>query len=292
VADVALLGTGRMGAAMASRLVTAGHQLRLWNRTQTKAEGIARSLGGGVVVASQPADAVAESDFVLSVLADGATTCAVLLDSAAIRSMRKGVVVCDLATSGVAAARALAAGLAAEGRAFVDAPVSGSVPTVLAGELLVMASGGLADVDKLRAVLAAFARTVLYVGPAGSGQAMKLSVNLVVHALNAAVSEALQLAEMAGITRKEAFDVLEQSVVAAPFVKYKRAAFLDPEQPVAMSLDLVRKDLALIIALAEQVGSPAQVTDGVARVVRAACDAGMGPQDMAALSRTPHAATD
>jgi len=114
---------------------------------------------------------------------------------------------------------------------------------------------------------------------------MKLSVNLVVHGLNAVVSEALQLAENAGITRKSAYDVLQESVVAAPFVKYKRAAFLDESEPVAMSLNLVHKDLALIAALAARVGSPAPVTASVVRAVGDAVDAGMGAFDMAALSR-------
>lgn len=115
---------------------------------------------------------------------------------------------------------------------------------------------------------------------------MKLSVNLVVHGLNAVVSEALQLAETAGITRKDAYDVLQESVVAAPFVKYKRAAFLDENEPVAMSLNLVHKDLELIADLADRVGSRAPVTASVARAVGGALDAGMGAFDMAALSRT------
>jgi 3-hydroxyisobutyrate dehydrogenase len=285
VAEVAVLGTGRMGAAMASRLVAAGHELVLWNRTTAKAVELARRLGPMAQVAVDPESAVSGCRFVLSVFADGATTCAVLLDAIPAGSWLPGVVVCDLATSGVEAAEALSAGLAQAGVAFVDAPVSGSVPTVLAGEVLVMASGSERDVATLSPVLTAFARMVIFVGPAGSGQIMKLSVNLVVHGLNAVVSEALQLAESAGITRKNAYDVLQESVVAAPFVKYKRAAFLDEDSPVAMSLDLVHKDLGLIVALADRVGSRAPVTASVARAVGGALDAGMGALDMAALSR-------
>jgi 3-hydroxyisobutyrate dehydrogenase len=286
VAKVALLGTGRMGAAMSSRLVMAGHQLVLWNRTASKAAALAARLGPMVEVATDPATAVSGCEFVLSVFADGATACAVLLDAISADSWRPGVVVCDLATSGVDAAQALSTGLAAAGVGFVDAPVSGSVPTVLAGEILVMASGDEADVAKLSPVLLAFARKIVFVGSAGSGQTMKLSVNLVVHGLNAVLSEALQLAESAGITRKDAYDVLQESVVAAPFVKYKRAAFLDEDEPVAMSLDLVHKDLVLIAALADAVGSRAPVTASVARAVGGAIDEGMGAFDMAALSRT------
>ncbi len=285
MAKVALLGTGRMGAAMASRLVGSGHQLVLWNRTTDKAVELAGQLGPMAQVASDPATAVAECGVALSVFADGIATCAVLLDAIPAKSWLRGAVVCDLGTSGLDAALALSGGLRAAGVGFVDAPVSGSVPTVLAGQILVMASGDEHDVAALRPVLTTFARKVIYVGSAGSGQIMKLSVNLVVHGLNAVVSEALQLAENAGITRKDAYDVLQESVVAAPFVKYKRAAFLDKHEPVAMSLNLVHKDLALITALAAKVGSPAPVTASVARAVGDALDDGLGASDMAALSR-------
>ena len=284
MAKVALLGTGRMGAAMASRLVGSGHQLVLWNRTTATAAELADRLGPSVQVAPDPAAAVARCGLVLSVFADGDTTCAVLLDAVRAESWLPGVVVCDLGTSGLDAAKALSAGLRTAGVGFVDAPVSGSVPTVLAGELLVMASGDEHDVALLRPVLAAFARKVMFVGPAGSGQIMKLSVNLVVHGLNAVVSEALQLAESTGIARKDAYDVLQESVVAAPFVKYKRAAFLDDTQPVAMSLNLVHKDLTLIAGLAASTGSRVPVTASVARAVGDALDEGMGALDMAALS--------
>ena len=103
------------------------------------------------------------------------------------------------------------------------------MPAVEAGTLLVMA-GGDPPRSPRPAVLAAFARRVLRVGDVGAGQAMKLAVNLVVHDLNAALAEALVLAEGAGITAEDAYDVFEESVVAAPFVRYKRAAFLDPRR--------------------------------------------------------------
>jgi 3-hydroxyisobutyrate dehydrogenase-like beta-hydroxyacid dehydrogenase len=123
------------------------------------------------------------------------------------------------------------------------------------------------------------------VGEVSAGQAMKLAVNLVVHDLNAALAEALVLAENVGIAREDAYDVLADSVVAAPFVGYKRAAFLDPDTPVAMSLDLVRKDLRLIAELAADVGVAIEVTTAAEAVVEAACEAGHGSEDMAALSR-------
>jgi 3-hydroxyisobutyrate dehydrogenase len=286
VAEVAVLGTGRMGAAMARRVAGAGHRLTVWNRSPAAAQAVADALPGAAVqVAGSAADAVRGRDVVLAMLADGAVTCAVLLDIEVSGAFSPDAVVCDLATSGVAAAHTLATGLAMRGLRVVDAPVSGSVPAVEAGSLLVMAGGDAEAISLATPVLSAFARRVVRVGDAGAGQAMKLAVNLVVHDLNAALSEALVLAEKAGITREAAYDVLADSVVAAPYVAYKRAAFLDPETPVAMSLDLARKDLRLVGELAAAVAVRTAVTEAAAALVDAACMAGHGAQDMAALSR-------
>lgn len=284
MAQVAVLGAGRMGSAMAARVAAAGHDVRIWNRSPQAAQALAASdPDGRTRAAATAAEAVAGADVVLSMLADGEATCAVLLDTAVLDALGDAAVVVDLGTSGVAAAARLKAGYA--DRRYVDAPVSGSVPAVQGGTLLVMASGRVEDVDAARPVLSSFARSVLHVGEQGAGQVMKLAVNLVVHDLNAAVSEALAVAESAGVSIDRAYDVIEQSVAGAPFVLYKRAAFLDADAPVAMSLDLVAKDLGLILDLAQAGGVQARATEAVLDQVQGACDAGRGGEDMAALSR-------
>jgi 3-hydroxyisobutyrate dehydrogenase len=286
MADVAILGTGRMGSAMAQRVAGAGHHVTVWNRTEATARVLAESMPPTTMaVARTPAAAVQNQDVILSVLADGDAARAVLLDPAVLAALTPGAVVCDLGTSGVAAAGDIATGLSAARVRFVDAPVSGSVSAVEAGTLLVMAGGEPDAVDAAGTVLGAFARKIVHVGPAGAGQTMKLAVNLIVHDLNAAVSEALLMAKTAGIAAEDAYDVFEDSVIAAPFVVYKRAAFLDPRTSVAMSLDLVNKDLRLITALADELGVSAPLTDAAAESVAAACNAGYGPDDMASLTR-------
>lgn len=289
MAEVAVLGTGRMGAAMVRRLAAAGHAVRAWNRTPDTVTRLLADLppddAGRVRAATTPADAVGGADAVLAMLADGDVTRAVLLAPDVLAALSPGTVVVDLGTSGVAAARELAQRLAAAGARFVDAPVSGSVPAVLGGSLLVMASGDPGAVADAEPVLQAFARLVLRVGDAGAGQVMKLAVNLVVHDLNAAVSESLRLAEGSGVSREDAYAVLAESVVAAPFVQYKRAAFLDPATPVAFSLALVEKDLRLITEHARAHDRAVPVTDAALSAVRAAVAAGQGDRDMADLSR-------
>jgi 3-hydroxyisobutyrate dehydrogenase-like beta-hydroxyacid dehydrogenase len=282
--EVAVLGVGRMGSAMAARLVAARHEVRVWNRTEGPARAFADS-HEGVRACPTPGEAVEGAEVVLSVLADGEATRTVLLDTGTLRCLSERTIVVDLATSGVDTALRVGAGLAAAGRRFVDAPVSGSVPSVQAGSLLVMAAGADDDIAAALPVLSAFARKVIRVGDVGAGQTMKLAVNLVVHDLNAALSEALMLAESASIARESAYDVFLESVVAAPFVQYKRSAFVDAETPVAMSLALVEKDLRLISELARSAGIPVPVTEEVLTCVKAAVSEGWGERDMADLSR-------
>jgi 3-hydroxyisobutyrate dehydrogenase-like beta-hydroxyacid dehydrogenase len=277
-----------MGAAIASKVAAGGHEVVVWNRTRARAEAVARS-GRGIVVAEEAAEAVRGAGVVLSMLAHGTATCEVLLARDVLDCLDDDddAVVVDLATSGVDAARRLAEGLSQRGVAFVDAPVSGSIPAVNGGTLLVMAGGDPAAIDRASIVLDSFAGRVIRVGDPGSGQVMKLAVNLVLHDLNAAIAEALRLAEGADISRDAAYTVLQESVVGAPYVQYKRAAFLDPSTAVAMSLKLVEKDLLLITDQARRTGEPAHVTEEVLRTVHAAVLAGMGEHDMADLSRVP-----
>lgn len=286
MADVAVLGLGRMGAAMAAKLVEAGHDVTVWNRSPATATALVARIGSERLRSCATArEAVASADIVISILADAAATKDVLLgDGAAIEAMQPGTIVCDMCTGGVLAARDLDAALAERGIRFVDAPVSGSVPTIEAGQLLVLASGDASAIAELEPVLAAFAKRIAFLGAAGAGQSMKLAVNLIVFSLNAAVSEALALSGQAGIAPETAYDVFQDSVIAAPLVNYKRAAFLDPHTPVAMSLDLVLKDMGLITAEAAGGGSPLRVAEAVKDEVAAACAGGFGRMDMATLA--------
>jgi 3-hydroxyisobutyrate dehydrogenase-like beta-hydroxyacid dehydrogenase len=277
-----------MGAAMVRRLVGAGHSVAVWNRSPGPVSVLVADLGAERLrPAVTAAGAVAGAEVVLTMLADGDVTRAVLLDTSVLAALSPGTVVVDLGTSGVASAEELGGALSAAGVDFLDAPVSGSVPAVAAGTLLVMASGDADAIRRAEPVLAAFARKVLRVGEVGAGQVMKLAVNLVVHDLNAAVSEALIMAENSSVSREDAYTVLQESVVGAPFVQYKRSAFLDPATPVAMSLALVEKDLRLITEHARAHAAQAPVTEQALVSVRRAVAAGMGERDMADLSRLP-----
>ena len=282
---VAILGVGKMGSAMARELVNAGVEVALWNRTKQSVDELASSINNPLCssVDSVP-DALLNTDIAICTFTDGQVTQSVLLsDSNVLKSADRKLIIVDMGTSGIESAKHIDNALKKAGLRFIDAPVSGSVATISAHQLLVMASGSAEAVNEIRPVMEAFAKKVVYLGAAGTGQAMKLAVNLIVHSLNAAVAEALALATSAGISPSEAYDVFEDSVIAAPFVKYKRAAFLDTRTPVAMRIDTVVKDLRLIQALARIKALQLIATDGVEELYVSASRAGFQSADMANL---------
>jgi 3-hydroxyisobutyrate dehydrogenase-like beta-hydroxyacid dehydrogenase len=258
VTRVAVVGTGRMGTAMARALVRAGHELVLHNRTADRAEALARELGGGASAARTPAEAAADVDVVLTMLADDAAVESVFLGTdGLLAGARSGAVLADLSTVDPSTIRRVAEAPRADGVGLLDAPVSGSTQTAESGALTLMVGGDAGDLERARPVFDAIARTVFHLGPLGSGAAMKLAVNTVIFGLNQAVAEGLVLAEAAGVDRAIAYDVLTASVAGAPFVQYKRASFLEPDTtPAAFALELADKDLRLITGFADALGVP------------------------------------
>lgn len=281
---VAVIGTGRMGTAMVGRLAGAGHHLTVHNRTRAKAEAVAAR--HDAAVAPTPREAVREADVVLVSLADDAAVRAAYGGAdGLVAGLAAGQVVADTSTVDPETLRGLEAAVVAAGAALLDTPVSGSVSTVEAGALLVMAGGDAAALERARPALEAIASRIVHLGPLGAGATMKLVVNAMVHALNGALAEALVLAEKAGLDRACAYDVIAASAVGAPFVAYKRDAYLSPEgTPVAFALNLVAKDLALADALAARVAAPMPQLATNREVVQRAVAAGLGDADLSALA--------
>src|SRR4051794_7429922 len=252
---VAFVGLGRMGVPMAHALLRGGFPVAVANRPPRPASGLAEA---GATVATSPAQAARDADVVITMVADGTAARAVLTGPDGVAAgARPGTGGVAVSTIGPPAARALAAELADVDLAMLDAPVSGSVAAAQSGTLVVVAGGDPEAFARARPVLAAMSKTQLWLGPSGAGAAMKLALNGMIAATTLMLSEALVVAERAGIAREDAYDAIAASAVGAPFVEYKRAAFLDPErEPTAFSLQLMQKDVALALAQGREAGVP------------------------------------
>jgi 3-hydroxyisobutyrate dehydrogenase-like beta-hydroxyacid dehydrogenase len=274
---VAIAGAGRMGSAMAVRLRVAGHDVVVYNRTRARAEQT------GAAVADSPREAAAQADVVIVSLADDAAVKAVYPDLVA--GLHPDAVVMETSTIHPDTVRGLAPLVEQHSAALLDAPVSGSVPVVQRGELTFMVGGDPAALARARPAMDALGSRVFHLGEIGTGAVMKLAVNVVIQSLNQALAEALVLAEKAGVAREQAYDVFAASAVAAPFVQYKREAFVHPDQaPAAFLLDLVAKDMDLAGSLARTVGARMDQLTANRRVVADALAAGLGQHDMSALA--------
>ncbi|HET9894137.1 MAG TPA: NAD(P)-dependent oxidoreductase [Streptosporangiaceae bacterium] len=278
---VGVIGLGHMGLPMARRLLAAAFPVMVWNRTASRAVPV---VAEGARQADSPQELGAESDIVITMLADEAAARAVLGGSSGVlAACGRGTLVIEMSTIGPVAARELAAEAADHGVDFLDAPVSGSVSLAGQGALTVLAGGSASAFDRARPVLEALSRTQLHLGPSGSGAAMKLAVNLMIAATNQAIAEALTLAQLNGIDRAAAYDALAASAVASPFVSYKRDAFLHPgDSPASFTTALMHKDLDLAKSVAGDLELP--VTEAARRCLAAACAAGLADADFASVA--------
>lgn len=267
---VAVLGAGRMGSAMAERLSGRDVAVVVYNRSPDRAHELAERIGARV--AGTPAEAAAGADVVISMVADDDAVQALYEGPDGVPAgIWPGAVAVDMSTVLPDTIRAIAPAVRERGAGVLDAPVSGSVGSMLTGELTIMAGGEAIDLERARPVLDRLARRVFHMGELGSGAAMKLAVNTLIYGLNGAVAEGLVLAERNGIDRALAYDVLAASAAGAPFVVYKRAAFVDPDgTPVAFSLGLAEKDLRLIGELAATSGTPMPQAEINLEAIRAA----------------------
>lgn len=281
---VAVLGTGRMGSAMARALAAAGHELVLYNRTEERARTLAEQLGAAV--ASEPRAAVGDAEVALTMLADAAAVEETYRrPGGVLAGVRDGTILLEMSTVEPHVSRTLEPDVRRAGGTLLDAPVSGSVTLAEQGKLTVMVGGDEAALGRARPVVDALAAKVFHLGPVGSGAAMKLAVNTVIFGLDVALAEALVLSERAGVDRAAAWDVLEASAAGAPFVAYKRAAFLDPDTtPTAFALELAEKDLGLITGLAEAVGLRVDQARANLDVIRAAAGTEGADRDFALVA--------
>lgn len=280
VARFAVIGLGAMGSRIAGRLLHAGHELVVWNRSPEKSEPLRER---GAAVAVSPADAARDAEGVLLMLADPAALRAVTEGAEGVLAgMRPGSTVIQTSTVGPADVVELASKLP-DGVELLDAPVLGSISEAEAGTLKVFASGEPAVVERWSSVLAALGE-VLPVGPVGAGTAAKLVANSALLGTLGVLGEALALARALGLPADTAFEVLAATPLAAQSER-RREPFTTGEYPLRFTLSLARKDADLITAAAVGSDFEARVAEAVADWFAEAEQAGAGEADYSAILR-------
>jgi 3-hydroxyisobutyrate dehydrogenase len=273
MSKIAFLGIGNMGTPMANRLVNAGHDVTVWNRSAPRTAPLARA---GAYVAASPAAAVAGVEFAITMLANPEALDNVLFGRNGIASaLSSSQTWIDMSTVGPEVFTAAAARLPS-GVAAVDAPVRGSIPEASAGRLHVYVGAGDEDFERVRPVLETFG-DVRCVGGPGAGAAMKLVVNTTLAAAIVAAGEALALGQALGLDQSCVLEVLADSPVGST-VRAKRANIEMGRYPPSFKLSLAAKDMRLAIEAADRAGTSLKTADSVRRWLDEA--AGKGGADL------------
>ncbi len=272
---VAILGTGKMGGAMARRLEASGHELTLWNRTRERAE----ALGVGRVAAT-PAEAAEGADIVISMLTDAdAVRAAYLGPGGAVKVARSQVFV-EMSTAGPVVAKELAPLIDRAGAQFVEAPVLGSIAAVESGTLVIFAAGREAAIERARPALKDLGE-VRPVGDIGSAASLKLVANSMLAGVNALAAELQSAGTAAGLQAEDVFWVLTR---IAPVLNARKAGYVEHRyEPVNFALRDALKDLRLALDLYERTGATTPITTATKELYERATRTA-GDLDMSAIA--------
>ena len=280
---VALLGTGFMGAAMGRRLLGAGFELRVWNRTREKAEPLAKD---GAVLAGSPAEAAEGAGVLLTSLADGEVVAAAVDGpGGALATLAPGSLWIELSTVGVDDTDRFAALAAEREVTFVDAPVLGTRQPAEDGKLTILASGPEDPpvAERCQPIFEPLAARVIWVGPTGQGTKLKLVVNTWLHSLLGALSEAISLSEALGVDPRRFLETIDGAPVGAPYANLKGKLMVEGDYPASFAVELAHKDVRLALEAAGDHADRLTVLRAMLERYGDAIDLGHGRDDMAAV---------
>jgi 3-hydroxyisobutyrate dehydrogenase-like beta-hydroxyacid dehydrogenase len=284
MANLAFVGLGVMGSRMAKRLLDAGRAVTGYNRTKAKAQWL---LDQGMRWADTPRAAAQAGDFIFTMVSNTEALHAVTGGpDGIIAGLSAGKIYIDMSTVSPAASRELAAEVASKGAKMLDAPVSGSVSTLEEGKLSIMVGGERAAYEKAVSVLQAIGPKVTYVGGNGLAVSMKIATNLSLAVQMLAFSEGVLLAEKSGIARETAVEVLLNSVIASPMVKYRGPFVLKMPDEAWFDVNMMQKDLLLALEMGRKLDVPLPTTAVTNEMLTTARAMGFAKEDFAVLFET------
>ena len=281
MAELGYVGLGVMGSAIVRRLLAAGHDVTVWNRTREKAEPL---LAAGARWADTPRAVAAASEIVFTMVTNtGAVRAVTEGDDGILAGLGAGRIYIDMSTASPANTRALADQVAAAGAEMLDSPVSGTSITVEQGKASLMVGGSDDAFARAKPVLEAIGPRVIHVGPSGTAVTMKIAVNLSLAVQMLAFSEGVLLAEKSGISREKAVEVMLASVIASPMVAYRGPLVLGHPEEVWFDCRMMQKDMNLALELGRQLQVPLPTTAVTNELLSAANGMGIGARDFAVL---------
>lgn len=281
MANLGFVGLGTMGSRVAKRLMDAGHIVTGYNRTKEKARWL---LDAGMKWADSPRAVAEASEVTFSMVTNTAALHAIALgENGILAGLSAGKVYVDMSTVSPQASRELAQQVAAKGATMLDCPVSGSVVTLEQGQVSLMVGGDKATFERIKPILLAIGPKVNHVGANGLAVTMKIAVNLSLAVQMLAFSEGVLLAEKSGIPRETAVEVMLNSVIASPMVKYRGPFVLKLPDEAWFDVNMMQKDMLLALELGRQLDIPMPTTAVTNEMLTAARGMGLAKEDFAVV---------
>ncbi|TQK53551.1 3-hydroxyisobutyrate dehydrogenase [Brevibacillus sp. AG162] len=273
------IGLGNMGIPMASNLLTAGYDVRVWNRTPGKAAPL---VALGAKETATLSDLVAQCDVLFTMVSDDDAVKAIYTGTDGLLSLSiQDKLAVDMSTISPDTSRYIAEQAQEAGLRFLDAPVSGSVGPAKEGKLVIMVGGEQADFEVAKPMLDKLGKAAFYLGPNGAGTSAKLAINLLLGITVQGVSETLLFARSLGIGTEQMLDIISESAVGTPLIRGKAASILADDYPAAFALKHMAKDLRL----ANEAGVSTPLAESVNATYRHALEEGLGELDLMAILR-------
>jgi 3-hydroxyisobutyrate dehydrogenase-like beta-hydroxyacid dehydrogenase len=281
MAKLGFVGLGVMGSEMVLRLLEKGHTVAGYNRTQSKA---VRLIEKGMKWAGSPKEVAAAADFTFSMVTNSAALGAIIDGPDGILAgLAAGKALIDMSTVSPEFSRSVAARVRAKGADMVDAPVSGSVITLQEGKLSVMVGGRRDTFERIVSLLHDVGPKVTYVGDNGLALVMKIAANLSLAVQMLAFSEGVLLAEKSGISREVAVEVLTNSAIASPMVKYRGPFVLKLPAEAWFNVNMMQKDMLLALELGRALDVPMPTTAITNEFLTSARGMGLVEEDFAVV---------
>jgi len=280
MADLGFVGLGVMGGELVNRLIRKGHTVTGYNRTKSKAEWLIKA---GMKWADSPR-AVAAADITFSMVTNSAALeCIVEGPEGILAGLAPGKIYVDISTVSPDYSRAVAEKVRAKGANMLDSPVSGSVITLQEGKLSVMVGGRKETFEKVKPILLDIGPKVTYVGGNGQALVLKIASNLSLAVQMLAFSEGVLLAEKSGISREIAVDVLTNSAIGSPMVKYRGPFVIKLPDEAWFNIDMMQKDMLLALELGRKLDVPLPSTAVANEFLTAARGIGLQKEDFAVV---------